>query len=72
MLEANRATLSHGDSFDDCPDCQYAGGWHVVLLRDLKSRNGHDVKVLLRCPNCKKTYDLDLYCSVEHKGLTGA
>jgi uncharacterized C2H2 Zn-finger protein len=70
MLEADRVTLGHGETFDACPACQHAGGWHLVLQRQVKSRNEHDVKMLLRCPNCKKTFDMDLYCSVEHKGLT--
>ena len=71
MQDAKRAILGHGDTFEACPDCQYDGGWHIVLQRQLKSKSDHDVKILLRCPKCHTTFDLDLYCSVEHKGLVG-
>ena len=70
MLEVNRSTLAHGDSFEACPDCQYDGGWHVVLYRHRRSKGEHDVKMMLRCPKCHVTYDLDLHCCLEHTGLT--
>ena len=69
MIEAKRSPFRQGDEFVKCPDCDHDGGWHIVLHRHPKTKSHNDVKLLLRCPNCKTTFDLDLHCCVEHTGL---
>ena len=50
-------TTTLGDSFEACPNCDYDGGFHVLLERR-DDVAGTDMRIHLKCPNCATTYDL--------------
>ena len=43
--------------FRICPECQYEGGFHLVLER---TGRPNEAKLLLVCPNCGIGFDLGL------------
>lgn len=55
--EAGKQDKASSESLTHCASCGYEGGFHVVLDPAV----GERVKVRLKCPNCYKMYDRDLY-----------
>jgi uncharacterized Zn finger protein len=46
-----------GGSFEVCPNCDYDGGFHVVLERR-DDVAGTDIRIHLKCPSCGTAYDV--------------
>ncbi len=42
--------------FYACESCDYAGGFHVTFKKTRKQKTH---KIVLMCPNCRQTYDID-------------
>jgi transcription elongation factor Elf1 len=42
--------------FYTCQSCDYAGGFHVTFKKREKPET---YKVVLMCPQCEQTYDID-------------
>ena len=42
--------------FHVCDKCGYAGGFHVTFKKTAKAK---DVHIILMCPQCEQTYDID-------------
>ena len=55
MQPSQRTTLE--GSFEVCPNCNYDGGFHV-LLEQRDDVPGTDARIHLKCPSCTTTYDL--------------
>ena len=46
------------DSLEVCPECGYDGGFHVLLER-CSAVAGSNLRLYLKCPNCRTAYDVE-------------
>jgi len=42
--------------FHACSDCDYRGGFHVTFK---STETPKVLQIILMCPNCERTYDID-------------
>ncbi len=45
------------ESFEVCPECGYDGGFHVLLQRHADVGDA-GLRIHLKCPSCRTTYDV--------------
>jgi len=60
ILMTNEGQQEHkgvGGGFSRCESCNYEGGFHLLL----DPVGEGEVKVRLKCPNCYKVYDRDIF-----------
>ncbi len=49
--------LPVGDAVEQCHECGYTGGFHVVVERRSQTSDTNAL-LLLRCPGCHATFDI--------------
>jgi len=65
-------TISVPDNLLVCPECNYADGFHVKIMRT--APDGHELNCRLKlcCPKCHTTLDVSLYATLKRRLLPGA
>jgi uncharacterized protein with PIN domain len=51
-------------SFEKCEVCEYTGSFHVLLER-VSAKRANNVKLRLKCPNCRQVYDVGLFATLK-------
>jgi len=56
-------TVTVEDRFEVCPECAYAGGFHILIER-LTVASGPNARLRLKCPSCRAVYDVGLLATL--------
>ena len=69
---SNEKIISVPENLLACPECGYADGFQVKLVRT--APDGHELNCRLKlcCPKCKITFDASLYATLKRRLLPGA